>query len=118
MKKYKDSIKIVAMHHHLIAIPDTGLDQLTVVDAGDVLRTVLRADVDVVLCGHKHRPWAWNFGRLKVVVTWSKIGTQRIVFSSQVVCQDVPICNLDTTSMPELRLLSVYVGYLRTHTAS
>ena len=67
MKKYKDKIKIVAMHHHLIPIPDTGSDQLTVVDAGDVLRTVLDCQVDVVLCGHKHRPWAWNFGKLTVV---------------------------------------------------
>jgi len=67
MKKYKDKVKIVAMHHHLIAIPDTGSDQLTVVDAGDVLRTVLNSKVDVVLCGHKHRPWAWNFGTLTVV---------------------------------------------------
>ena len=67
MKKYKDKIKIVAMHHHLIPIPDTGSDQLTVVDAGDVLRTVLDTQVDVVLCGHKHRPWAWNFGKLTVV---------------------------------------------------
>ena len=67
MKKYKDKIKIVAMHHHLIAIPDTGSDQLTVVDAGDVLRTILDTHVDVVLCGHKHRPWAWNFRNLTVV---------------------------------------------------
>ncbi len=67
MKKYKDKIKIVAMHHHLIPIPDTGSDQLTVVDAGDILRTVLDTQVDVVLCGHKHRPWAWNFGKLTVV---------------------------------------------------
>ena len=67
MKKYKDKIKIVAMHHHLIAIPDTGSDQLTVVDAGDVLRTILDTRVDVVLCGHKHRPWAWNFRNLTVV---------------------------------------------------
>jgi len=67
MKKYKDKIKIVAMHHHLIPIPDTGSDQLTVVDAGDVLRTILDTQVDVVLCGHKHRPWAWNFGKLSVV---------------------------------------------------
>ncbi len=67
MKKYKDKVKIVAMHHHLIAIPDTGSDQLTVVDAGDVLRIVLDTKVDVVLCGHKHRPWAWNFGKLTVV---------------------------------------------------
>lgn len=67
MKKYKDKVKIVAMHHHLIPIPDTGSDQLTVVDAGDVLRTVLDTQVDLVLCGHKHRPWAWNFGKLTVV---------------------------------------------------
>jgi len=67
MKKYNDKVKIVAMHHHLIAIPDTGSDQLTVVDAGDVLRTVLDTKVDVVLCGHKHRPWAWNFKTLTVV---------------------------------------------------
>ena len=69
MKKYKDKVKIVAMHHHLIAIPDTGSDQLTVVDAGDVLRTVLDSNVDVVLCGHKHRSWAWNFRSLTVVNT-------------------------------------------------
>ena len=67
MKKYKDKIKIVAMHHHLIAIPDTGSDQRTVVDAGDVLRTILDSNVDVVLCGHKHRPWVWNFKTLTVV---------------------------------------------------
>jgi len=67
MKKYKDKVKIVAMHHHLIPIPDTGSDQLTVVDAGDVLRTILDTQVDVVLCGHKHRPWVWNFGKLSVV---------------------------------------------------
>ncbi len=67
MKKYKDKVKIVAMHHHLIPIPDTGSDQLTVVDAGDILRTILDTQVDVVLCGHKHRPWAWNFGKLTVV---------------------------------------------------
>lgn len=67
MKKYQDKVKIVAMHHHLVAIPDTGSDQLTVVDAGDVLRTILDSHVDLVLCGHKHRPWIWNFRNLKVV---------------------------------------------------
>lgn len=66
MQKYPDRIKIVAMHHHLIAIPDTGSDQLTVVDAGDVLRTVLATGVDLVLCGHKHRPWMWAFDGLTV----------------------------------------------------
>ncbi|MFB5597487.1 MAG: metallophosphoesterase family protein [Nitrosopumilaceae archaeon] len=67
MKKYKDSVKILAMHHHLIGIPDTGADRLTVIDAGDVLRTILDTNVDLVLCGHKHRPWVWNFGNLEIV---------------------------------------------------
>ena len=67
MKKYHDRVKILAMHHHLIAIPDTGSDQLTVIDAGDVLRTILDTGVNLVLCGHKHRPWIWNFGNLMVV---------------------------------------------------
>lgn len=67
MKKYKNKIKILAMHHHLVAIPDTGTDQLTVVDAGDVLRTIMDTSVDLVLCGHKHRPWIWNFGKPMVV---------------------------------------------------
>ena len=67
LKRYKDRVKIVAMHHHLIAVPDSGSKQLTVVDAGDVLHTVLDSKVDVVLCGHKHRPWGWNLKSLTVV---------------------------------------------------
>ena len=67
MEKYKDRIKILAMHHHLIGIPDTGSDRVTVIDAGDVLRTILDTNVDLVLCGHKHRPWIWNFQELSIV---------------------------------------------------
>jgi len=54
LKKYEDKLKIVAMHHHLISIPETGSDRLTVIDAGDVLRTILVANVYLVLCCHKH----------------------------------------------------------------
>ena len=67
MKKYKDKVKILAMHHHLVGIPDTGADRVTVIDAGDVLRTLLDTKVDLVLCGHKHRPWIWNFKDLEIV---------------------------------------------------
>jgi len=67
MQKYKDKVKILAMHHHLVGIPDTGSDRLTVIDAGDVLRTILDTKVDLVLCGHKHRPWIWNFKDLEIV---------------------------------------------------
>ena len=67
MKKYKNRIKIVAMHHHLVGIPNTGSDRATVTDAGDALRTILDTDVNAVLCGHKHRPWLWQFGGLSII---------------------------------------------------
>ncbi|MEM2855677.1 MAG: metallophosphoesterase family protein [Candidatus Nitrosocaldaceae archaeon] len=56
--------KIIAMHHHLIAAPDTGSDRIIVLDAGDVLHTALSSNVNLVICGHKHRPWLWNLGSL------------------------------------------------------
>ena len=38
------------MHHHLIAIPDTGYTNVVgISDAGDVLRTCLANDVDIVI---------------------------------------------------------------------
>ena len=66
LKKYEKKTKIVAMHHHLVGVPDSGTDRVTVIDAGDVLRTALSGKVDLVLCGHKHRPWIWNFGNLSI----------------------------------------------------
>jgi 3',5'-cyclic-AMP phosphodiesterase len=67
LRKYNDKKKIVAMHHHLIAIPDTGYTNVVgILDAGDTLRACLEAKVDLVLCGHKHRPWLWNLGSLKI----------------------------------------------------
>ncbi len=70
MKKFQNKIKILAMHHHLVGIPDTGSDRVTVIDAGDVLRTILDTHVDLVLCGHKHRPWIWNFKGLSIKVSY------------------------------------------------
>ncbi len=58
--------KIVAMHHHLIAIHDTGYTNIGVSDAGDVLRTCLANNVDLIICGHKYRPWLWDFGTMKI----------------------------------------------------
>jgi 3',5'-cyclic AMP phosphodiesterase CpdA len=66
LAKYKNKVKIVAMHHHLVGIPDTGTDKILVLDAGDALRTCLQSKVDLVLCGHKHRPWMWKLGTLAI----------------------------------------------------
>jgi 3',5'-cyclic-AMP phosphodiesterase len=64
--KKKKKTKIIAMHHHLIGIPDTGTDKIIIVDAGDTLRACLQSSVDLVICGHKHRPWLWNLGALQI----------------------------------------------------
>ena len=58
---------VIAINHHLIGIPDTGTDKITILDGGDVLRVCLESHVDLVLCGHKHRPWMWNLGSLQIV---------------------------------------------------
>jgi 3',5'-cyclic AMP phosphodiesterase CpdA len=67
LEKYKDKVKIVAIHHHIIPIPDTGADQITVVDAGDVLRSLVKSKVNLVLCGHRHRPWRWRIEDMLVI---------------------------------------------------
>jgi Icc protein len=67
LKKYQDKAKIVAIHHHIIPVPDTGADQITVVDAGDVLRSLVKSKANLVLCGHRHRPWRWKMENILVV---------------------------------------------------
>jgi 3',5'-cyclic AMP phosphodiesterase CpdA len=64
---YDDRVKIVAIHHHVIPVPDTGADQITVIDAGDVLRSLTKSKVDLVLCGHRHRPWRWQLQNMQVI---------------------------------------------------
>lgn len=67
LEKYKDKVKVVAIHHHIIPVPDTGADQITIVDAGDVLRSIVKSKVNLVLCGHRHRPWRWRMEDMLVV---------------------------------------------------
>jgi 3',5'-cyclic AMP phosphodiesterase CpdA len=67
LEKCKDSFKIVALHHHLIPVPDTGMERNIVSDAGDLLWTLTRYGVNLVLCGHRHRPWTWTLGKLMVI---------------------------------------------------
>ena len=64
---YEEKRKIVAIHHHVIPVPDTGADQITVIDAGDVLRSLIKSRVDLVLCGHRHRPWQWHLEETDVI---------------------------------------------------
>ena len=67
LEKFKDKMKIVTIHHHIVPVPDTGADQITIVDAGDVLRSLVKSRVNLVLCGHRHRPWRWKMEDMLVV---------------------------------------------------
>jgi len=67
LEQYADRVKIVAIHHHVVPVPDTGADQITIVDAGDVLRSLIKSSVNLVLCGHRHRPWRWRMEDMLIV---------------------------------------------------
>ncbi|NIQ04459.1 MAG: metallophosphoesterase, partial [Candidatus Korarchaeota archaeon] len=67
LKKYENYTKIVAIHHHVMPVPDTGADPITIMDAGDVLRSLTRNQANLVLCGHRHRPWKWQIEDMQVI---------------------------------------------------
>jgi 3',5'-cyclic AMP phosphodiesterase CpdA len=60
-------MRIFVLHHHLLPVPGTGREHNFVYDAGDLLEVLLRSRVNLVLCGHKHVPYAWKLEDLFVV---------------------------------------------------
>lgn len=69
--------KVIALHHHLIPVPDTGMEQNIVSDAGDLLWTLTSRNINLVLCGHRHRPWIWELGNLPIIHTGT-VSTNRL----------------------------------------
>ena len=59
--------KLVMMHHHLVPVPDTGPNTIPILDAGDVLRAFGRSRPNLVVCGHRHRPWRWQLNGIPVI---------------------------------------------------
>jgi Icc protein len=59
--------RVFVLHHHLLPIPGTGRERNIVHDAGDILEVLQRANVNLVLSGHKHVPYAWRLEDLFVV---------------------------------------------------
>lgn len=66
---YEDAFRVVMLHHHLVAVPNTGRERNTVSDAGDVLEVLAGANVDLVVAGHKHVPYVWVVNGLPVVMS-------------------------------------------------
>jgi Icc protein len=60
-------LKVFVMHHHLLPVPGTGRERNIVYDAGDAIECLQRSGVDLVLCGHKHVPYAWRLEDLFIV---------------------------------------------------
>jgi 3',5'-cyclic AMP phosphodiesterase CpdA len=60
-------LRVFVIHHHLLPVPGTGRERNIVYDAGDLLEVLIAAGVNIVLCGHKHVPYAWKLEDLFVV---------------------------------------------------
>jgi Icc protein len=67
LKRYKRKCRVVIMHHHLVQVPDTGPDTIPIIDAGDALRALIGSEANLVLGGHRHRPWMWNVQKLPIL---------------------------------------------------
>ncbi len=64
---HEKGFKLVMMHHHLVPVPDTGPNTIPILDAGDVLRALGRSKPNLVVCGHRHRPWKWTINGIPII---------------------------------------------------
>ncbi|MFX1277404.1 MAG: metallophosphoesterase family protein [Promethearchaeota archaeon] len=62
IKKNKEKFKVLALHHHVVAVPSAGCKRSTLVDAGEILQVAQDYEIDLILQGHRHVPHAWIFG--------------------------------------------------------
>ena len=52
---------IIALHHHILPVPDAGYERSVIGNVGDALKTLVKRKPLLVLMGHRHRPWMWRF---------------------------------------------------------
>ncbi|MDA3937049.1 MAG: metallophosphoesterase, partial [Actinomycetota bacterium] len=76
-----EPFKLFALHHHLVGIPETGRERNILLDSGDVLEALSSVQVDLVLAGHRHVPYAWAVDGMLIVTsgtcaTWRTRGTK------------------------------------------
>src|SRR6266508_3108393 len=60
-------LRIFVLHHHLLPVPGTGRERNIVYDAGDLIECLQRSNVNIVLSGHKHVPYAWKLEDMFIV---------------------------------------------------
>lgn len=71
-----ENFSIVALHHHVVPIPQTGRERNVLSDAGDILDTLTTHEVDLVLSGHKHVPKIWKLNETLIVNAGSLSSTK------------------------------------------
>jgi len=59
-KRKRPKVPIIALHHHLVPVPNTGRERNILVDAGEVLDVINDYKAPLVVTGHKHNPWLWR----------------------------------------------------------
>lgn len=98
--------KIVAMHHHLIPVPKTGRESSILRDAGDVLELLVRCEVDLVLCGHKHVPWVWDLNGM-IIVNAGTACTNRVKWN---IPQSFNLIEVDESAKGAIKIHRMYSG--------
>ena len=71
-----ENFAIVALHHHIVPIPQTGRERNILSDAGDILKTLTTHQVDLILSGHKHVPNIWKINDTIISNTGSLSSTK------------------------------------------
>ncbi len=67
-KKFrKDKVNILALHHHIVPIPNTGRETNVLTDAGEIVETLIKSSGAVVLCGHRHMPYSLKLMRTHII---------------------------------------------------
>ncbi len=62
-----DKVNILALHHHIVPIPETGRERNVLIDAGEVVEMVMRKGIAVVLAGHRHMPYSVRLMRTHII---------------------------------------------------
>ncbi|MBE0428436.1 MAG: metallophosphoesterase [Thermoleophilia bacterium] len=63
----KADFRVFILHHHLLPVPGTGRERNMVYDAGDILEVLQQCQVNMILSGHKHVPYAWRLENIFAV---------------------------------------------------
>jgi Icc protein len=70
-------IKVVLLHHHVVAIPGAGREAAVIEDAGDVLALLSELAVDIILTGSRHVPFFWGLNGM-LVCNSGTAGSRRV----------------------------------------